>query len=86
MNLSQSIYLKHILAMGEGPDYPGSFVIEEWYARNIRIFTNLSRVVEPKDRVLVIYGAGHKEILDDLIQDRVDWDWVDGAWLVGRQE
>lgn len=56
--------------------------MEEWYARNLRIFTNLHRIVDPTDRVLVIFGAGHKEILDDLIKDRVDWDWVSGEWLL----
>ncbi|MEM6769162.1 MAG: DUF5694 domain-containing protein, partial [Bacteroidota bacterium] len=80
--LSQMLYLKNIVALGKGDDYPGSYVVEQWYARNIRIFTNLHRMVENGDRVLVIFGAGHKEILDDLIKDRVDWHWEDAAKLL----
>jgi hypothetical protein len=84
--LNQAFYLKHLVGLGEGDDYPGTFVVEEWYARNLRIFTNLHRIMEPADRVLVFFGAGHKDILDDLIRDRVDWDWVDSASLLGTEE
>ncbi|GGX14389.1 DUF5694 domain-containing protein [Aquimarina muelleri] len=42
-----------------------------------KMFTNLNRIVTPKDRVLIIYGAGHKDILVDLIKDRVDWEYYD---------
>ncbi len=79
--LTQTMYLKNIVAIGKGKEYPGSHLVEEWYRRNIRIFTNLHRIVGPQDRVLVIFGAGHKEILDDLIQDRVDWRWYDSRRL-----
>jgi len=82
--LNQALYLNHFVGMGKGDAYPGTFLVEEWYARNLRIFTNLHRIVEPADRVLVIFGAGHKEILDDLIKDRVDWDWVSGEWLLNE--
>lgn len=82
--LNQDLYLNHFIGMGKGDAYPGSFLVEEWYARNLRIFTNLHRITEPKDRVLIIFGAGHKEILDDLIQDRIDWEWKPGAWLLDQ--
>jgi hypothetical protein len=84
-HLNQSIYLKHFIGLGKGKDYPGTFLVEEWYARNLRIFTNIHRVVEPHDRVLIIFGAGHKEILDDLIRDRVDWEWVDSGTLLDKE-
>lgn len=81
-HLNQAFYLQHLIGMGQGDDYPGTFVVEEWYARNLRIFTNLHRIMEPNDRVLVLFGAGHKDILDDLLRDRVDWDWVDSTDLL----
>jgi hypothetical protein len=80
--LNQTFYLDHLVSLGRGDDYPGTFVVEEWYARNLRIFTNLHRIMEPKDRVLVLFGAGHKEILDDLLRDRAGWNWIDGAGLL----
>ncbi len=84
-NLNQNLYLKHFIGLGKEKDYPGTFLVEEWYARNLRIFTNVHRIVEPKDRVLVIFGAGHKEILDDLIRDRIDWKWVDSGELLKKE-
>ncbi|MFK8164849.1 MAG: DUF5694 domain-containing protein [Lewinella sp.] len=82
---NQALYLKHLVGLGMEDDYSGTFVVEEWYSRNLRIFTNLHRIMEPADRVLVMFGAGHKEILDDLIQDRVDWDWVDSFGLLSKE-
>ncbi|MEM9930784.1 MAG: DUF5694 domain-containing protein [Bacteroidota bacterium] len=83
-NLNQNFYLNHLIGLGKGDDYPGTYVVEQWYARNLRIFTNLHRIVAPQDRVLVLFGAGHKEILDDLIPDRVGWDWLEGGSLLER--
>ncbi len=82
--LNQNLYLKHMVGLGTADAYPGSFVVEEWYARNVRIFTNLHRITKEGDRVLVIFGAGHKEILDDLIRDRIDWKWYAVGQLLGN--
>jgi hypothetical protein len=44
-----------------GPDYVTSW----WFNRNLRIFRNIQRVrTNPKDRILVIYGAGHMNLLN----------------------
>jgi hypothetical protein len=44
-----------------GPDYVTSW----WFNRNLRIFRNIQRVsTNPEDRVLVIYGAGHMNLLN----------------------
>lgn len=38
-----------------------------WYNRNLRIFRNIQRInAKPTDRILVIYGAGHLNILNTL--------------------
>ncbi len=76
-NYNQIFYLKHLISFGKEGNYIGTDVVSKWYFRNLKIFTNLSRIVTPKDRVLVIYGAGHKDILVDLIKDRVDWEYFD---------
>lgn len=45
------------------------FITGWWFNRNLRIFANLKRITEsPKDRILVIYGAGHIPILKHTIQ------------------
>ncbi len=76
-NLNQNFYLKHLTKIGNDSSYVGTDVVAEWYSRNLRIFTNIDRIVEPQDRILIIFGAGHKDILEDLIKDRVDWEYYD---------
>jgi hypothetical protein len=53
--------------IGAGQCYVGADVLIAWYDRNIRIFTNLARVLEDGDRVLVIVGSGHAPILRQLV-------------------
>jgi len=44
-----------------GPD----FVTSWWFNRNLRIFRNIQRInAKPEDRILVIYGAGHMNLLN----------------------
>ena len=45
---------------GEPWEYAGPDLLASWYQRNIRIYHNIVALIEsPKDRILVIYGAGH---------------------------
>jgi hypothetical protein len=53
---------------GEEGNYAGATLLLDWYKRNIRIFTHLLAILEPGDRVLVIYGAGHLRILQENVQ------------------
>ncbi len=48
---------------GEENDYAGATLLTQWYQRNMRIQENLLNIVEPGDRVLVIYGSGHLGLL-----------------------
>lgn len=44
-----------------GPDY----VTGWWFNRNLRIFRNIQKIERtPADRILVIYGAGHMNLLN----------------------
>lgn len=45
---------------GDPSDYAGPDLLAAWYQRNIRIYSNIVRLIDsPNDRILVIYGAGH---------------------------
>jgi hypothetical protein len=45
---------------GDPYDYAGPDLVAAWYERNIRIYHNIVALIDsPKDRILVIYGAGH---------------------------
>jgi hypothetical protein len=53
---------------GEENNFAGANLLTAWYQRNIRIHTLLVNVVEPGDRVLVVFGAGHLGLLQQAIQ------------------
>ncbi|MBK8905589.1 MAG: hypothetical protein IPM53_30685 [Anaerolineaceae bacterium] len=70
-NSPQAIAENHQLyldftAVGAGDTYIGAEVLAGWYDRNIRIFANLRQIMEPHDRILVIFGAGHLAVLREL--------------------
>ena len=47
-------------SFGEDGDYAGPDLLAAWYTRNIRIHSNVLKLItSPSDRILVIYGAGH---------------------------
>jgi hypothetical protein len=45
---------------GEPGDWAGADLVADWFRRNMRIFGNVTRLVDsPDERVLAIFGAGH---------------------------
>ena len=50
--------------MGSDGEPAGARQMTFWWERNLHIYANSMRHVEPGDRVLIIYGAGHKHLLD----------------------
>ena len=55
----------------------GDALATYWYDRNLRIFRNIQRVAtSPKDRVLVLFGAGHVAILDQLFKSSADFNYI----------
>ena len=63
--------------IGAGKDYKGADFLTRWYERNLKIFANLQKISEDTDRVLVIYGAGHLEILKMFIDQYEKMEFVD---------
>jgi hypothetical protein len=61
------------LAAGEGANYGGPHFLAKWYERNFAMAHNLTRILSPEvRRILVIVGAGHvpplRNILDEAPQ------------------
>jgi hypothetical protein len=52
---------------GEAFNYAGAELLTAWYERNMRIHTHLLSIIEPGDRVLVIYGSGHLGLLRQAV-------------------
>lgn len=71
MASTRDLYMQ--LARVRLPDaFVGADVLASWYQRNFRIFANLVELIEPDDRVLVIFGAGHAPYLRELVQSCAD--------------
>jgi hypothetical protein len=58
-----------MLEVGADSSFVGLEPTAKLYRRNLRIFANLTRVAEPGDRVLVIYGANHASYFREFIGD-----------------
>jgi len=55
--------------MPENNQFGVDFVTGWWFNRNLRIFRNIQRInATPRDRVLVIFGAGHMNLLNVLFE------------------
>jgi len=62
-------YYMQMASFGEDGDYAGPDLLTDWYARNIRIYSNIVKLIRsPGDRVLVIYGAGHLAWLQENVK------------------
>lgn len=65
---AHGIYLA-ALRVGADTSYPGATVAARWYERNLKIASNILRVIDsPTDRVLVVIGAAHAPILRELLE------------------
>lgn len=60
----------HFKYEANGNDFTGvDFETGRWFNRNLRIFRNIQRIkTESKDRILVIFGSGHMNILNYLFE------------------
>lgn len=56
--------------LGEPGDWAGADLVSDWFRRNIRIYSNVTRLVDsPNERVLAIYGAGHLGWLRQIVSN-----------------
>lgn len=60
-----SVYYR-LLSLDVGEDQPGAELLGYWTMRNAKIFAKLLDVARPGDRVLVIFGGGHRHWLEQL--------------------
>ncbi|HEX6575109.1 MAG TPA: DUF5694 domain-containing protein [Gemmatimonadaceae bacterium] len=60
----------HFLLAGEGNNRGGPKLLASWYERNIQIIHNLTRVLRPETRrVLMIMGSGHVPALRNILDE-----------------
>jgi len=62
-------FYMQLAAYGEPGDFAGPDLLASWYTRNIRIHSNLVKLIQkPTDHVLVIYGSGHLGWLQENVK------------------
>lgn len=63
------LYYK-LARIGSTTHFPGANYMQHWYGRNLKIYINLSRLVESHDeRILLIIGGGHVWFLRQFAQE-----------------
>lgn len=71
-----NVYLT-LAQMGSVENPAGANEMTNWWGRNLHIFAQIGQLSEPGDRILVIYGSGHKFLFDQFFQDAAEFEWVD---------
>jgi hypothetical protein len=64
-------YIKYYARVAREDYYVGiDWLANYWYRRNLIIYTNITRLIEsPNERILVIYGNGHKHLIEQFIKE-----------------
>ena len=69
-DIGHGVYFRSFVPIVEGDDYAGVDMVNTWYHRNLRIFSNLHKISDsPADRIFVVYGAGHIPLLQRFAED-----------------
>ncbi|MBU3190883.1 DUF5694 domain-containing protein [Clostridium bowmanii] len=76
LNEHSNLYL-HLAQVRSIDTYYGVDMLTQWYRRNLYILGNLQSIAESGDRILVIYGAGHCKVLQNLVRDYNKFELVD---------
>ena len=64
LRIGHGHYVLRDLALGVDGEYPATDSVSGWwYNRNLRIYSNILRVMEAGDRLLLLIGAGHVPII-----------------------
>ncbi len=63
-------------------EQPGADLNAAWFQRNARIFATLTRVAQPGDKVLVVFGSGHAYWLRHFAANTPGFKLVEAAPLL----
>lgn len=71
----------------EGDFFGVDFETNRWFNRNLRIFRNLQRInTEPSDKILVIFGSGHMNLLNIFFDSSPEYRLVNtNDFLFGKK-
>ncbi|MFZ5616148.1 MAG: DUF5694 domain-containing protein [Pseudomonadota bacterium] len=84
--LSSPDFYYEILKFDAGEAQPAAELNGYWFMRNAKIFSKLIDVTKPGDRVIVIFGAGHKHWFDHLAERTPGFAKVDPVPFLSRPQ
>ncbi|MDJ1485589.1 DUF5694 domain-containing protein [Cytophagaceae bacterium YF14B1] len=69
--LSQSDFLHYSLSYGDKSNFTGTRFTLSWYERNLIIFTNILRNIDPATdkKILILFGASHTAVLRQFFEN-----------------
>ncbi|MEO1476624.1 MAG: DUF5694 domain-containing protein [Pseudomonadota bacterium] len=73
--LQRKIFLT-IAQMGTAEDPQGALQIQTWWQRNLVMFARTAQRTEPGDKVLIVVGNGHREILEEFFAEAPGFELV----------
>ena len=74
-----------LLRVGAPDDPAGANLLEDWHGRNLRIASNILRLAQPGERIVVLFGANHRTLLLDALEQADGVETVDAqGWLTGE--
>ncbi|WP_340200890.1 DUF5694 domain-containing protein [Ascidiimonas sp. W6] len=60
---------------GNKDNFVGSYLVSEWYKRNLYMYSIIQKTVEPEDkRIMILGGASHIGMFKDFIDKTPDWE------------
>lgn len=76
-SLSSPEFYYALLKYDQGEAQPAAELNAYWMMRNAKTFSKLEDVTEPGDRVVIVYGAGHKFWLEHFVENTPGFEVVD---------
>lgn len=71
-------YLHYAMSYGYKEDYTGADYTTAWYGRNLKIFTNILRDLQPSDQCIVIlFGSSHTNTLRQFFENHPSFQILD---------
>ncbi|MDJ1483084.1 DUF5694 domain-containing protein [Cytophagaceae bacterium YF14B1] len=83
---SQADFLHYALSYGDKSDFTGTKFTTSWYERNLIIFTNILRHLDPKTdaSIVVLYGSSHTAVLRQFFENHDRFQIVELEKLFGE--
>jgi len=71
-------YLNGANIAGTLDNHIGPFLVSEWIRRNVYMYSLIQKQTEPSDqRIMVLMGAGHIAVIENLMQYNPEWKIVE---------